>query len=77
MDTKERIRAVLEKLIVNSSVANDERLFFNERVMDSLKSVEFLFRLEEEFGISFDAVDFDIMDFNSINALAGKIDGLV
>lgn len=68
---------MLEKLIVNSSVANDERLFFNERVMDSLKSVEFLFRLEEEFGISFDAVDFDIMDFNSINALAGKIDGLV
>lgn len=70
MNIEEKVKEILEVLlehkIVDTNISQE-----TEELWDSLKHLEILVTIEEEFGIKF--AEEDIPKLNSINAIIDKI----
>lgn len=70
MNIKEKVKEILEVLLehkIDDTNISQE----NEELWDSLKHLEILVTIEEEFGIKF--ADEDIPKLNSMNTIIDKI----
>lgn len=64
---KEKIKDLISEIIGRPLTREDELL--GSGILDSMMTMMLVGRLEEEFGVSFDAEDFTHYNFNSIKAI--------
>jgi acyl carrier protein len=53
---------------------NDEDLLFTSGRLDSLDAVEIIMTIEENYGINFSKIDFDLTLLDSVAAMADLVD---
>ncbi len=76
METKERIREILQEL--HDDVDYDrEDCLVDEKVLDSFDLVTLVAELGQEFFIDITAEDFVPENFNSLDALAAMVERLM
>lgn len=74
MNIDEKVKEILEVLLEHK-INTDNIDACSEELWDSLKHLEIIVTLEEEFGIKFNQED--IPQLNSMNAIISKIKTLV
>jgi acyl carrier protein len=79
MDLKVRAQMrnyVTQRLMMRGDLAplNDKDLLFTSGRLNSLDAVEIVMFLEEDYGINFSEINFDLTLLDSIDALADLVD---
>jgi len=73
METKQRIRAFLNKYLSDTSIGEDENIF-EIGLVNSLFAMQLVSFLEGEFDIAISNDELDIDNFKSINVIAAFVD---
>ena len=64
---REKIKTIIEEITGRTLERENELL--GSGILDSMMTMMLVGRLEEEFGVSFDAEDFTHHNFNSMDAI--------
>ena len=74
MNVKERVKEILE-ILLDHKIDSDDIKSETEELWDSLKHLEIIVTLEEEFDVKFNQED--ILELNSMSAIVAKIMELI